>query len=501
MQRYRATQDFTISIVSSDGDEDDETFTATLAYADPSQPHLQGGSATATVTISDNDEPLVSITADASSATEEDSSIAFTLTRHGQTTSSLRVNVRVTESGNMLARGAPTRATFAVNSATATLTVNLANDIEDEDDSRVTVEVVNGNGYLPGSPSSAQTAVSDDDHVPVTLAWEETAVTVDEGDGTVTLTAVVTTTKDKAPESGSDFNATVTVAADSATDPDDYSPSSSTTLAFSPGTFAQETVDGQSRYQATRTFTLRIEDDNDDERDENFTARLTYETTGEPHLRGGNSTATVTITDDDPVPLVLGWEQAEWSVEESDGTVTLKAVATTTINRIPEEGFSFDATVNTSNGRASRASDYTHLSRTETFLGSDFSSVTFDGQRRYRAEKEFTITIEPDSIDEPNEDFSVELGFVGLTHPNLTTGITDATVWIIEDDTAAADVQLTRNSSPGSVSLGATLTYTYAVKNNGPAEASVTLISTLDPNLKFKDTDRSVLPRQFDHRR
>ena len=501
VQRYRATQDFTISIVGSDGDEDDETFTATLAYADPSQPHLQGGSATATVTISDNDEPLVSITADASSATEEDSSIAFTLARDGQTTSSLRINVRVTESGNMLARGAPTRATFAVNSATATLTVNLANDTEDEDDSRVTVEVVDGNGYLPGSPSSAQTAVSDDDHVPVTLAWEETSVTVDEGDGTVTLTAVVTTTKDKAPESGSDFNATVTTAAGSATDPDDYSPSSSTTLAFSPGTFAQETGDGQSRYQATRTFTLRIEDDDDDERDENFTARLTYETTGEPHLRGGNSTATVTITDDDPVPLVLGWEQAEWSVEESDGTVTLKAVATTTINRIPEEGFSFDATVNTSNGRASRASDYTHLSRTETFLGSDFSSVTFDGQRRYRAEKEFTITIEPDSIDEPNEDFSVELGFVGLTHPNLTTGITDATVWIIEDDTAAADVQLTRNSSPGSVSLGATLTYTYAVKNNGPAEASVTLISTLDPNLKFKDTDRSVLPRQFDHRR
>ena len=126
VQRYRATQDFTISIVSSDGDEDDETFTATLAYADPNQPHLQGGSATATVTISDNDEPLVSITADASSATEEDSSIAFTLERDGQTTSSLRVNVRVTESGNMLAGSVPTRVTFAAGSATATLTVNLA---------------------------------------------------------------------------------------------------------------------------------------------------------------------------------------------------------------------------------------------------------------------------------------------------------------------------------------------------------------------------------------
>ena len=496
--RYRAVQEFTVNIVSGDGNEVDETFTATLAYADPSQPHLQGGSATATVTISDNDEPLVSITEDDSSATEEDSSIAFTLTRDGQTTSSLRVNVRVTETGNMLARGAPTRVTFAANSDTASLQVNLAGDTEDEDDSTVTVEVVDGSGYLPGSSSSAQTAVSDDDHVPVTLQWEETAVTVEEGAGTVNLTAIATTSKDKRPENGSDFNATVTVADGSAIQLDDYSPPSSDTLTFSPGTFAQETVDGQSRYQATRTFTLRIEDDDDDELDENFTVRLVYETPGEPHLRGGNSTARVTITDDDPVPLVLGWERPVWSVEESDGTVTLKAVATTTINRMPEEGFSFDATVTTSNGSASQSSDYTRLSVTETFLRSDFSSVTFDGQRRYRAEKEFDITVEDDSDDsESNEDFSVRLGFAGSTHSNLTTGITDATVWIIEDDDSTADVQLTRNSSPGSVSEGATLTYTYTVKNNGPAKATgVTLISVLDDNIRVNTPN---LPSECRH--
>ena len=478
VQRYRATQDFTISIVSSDGDEDDETFTATLAYADPSQPHLQGGSATVTVTISDNDEPLVSITEDDSSATEEDSSIAFTLTRDGQTTSSLRVNVRVTETGNMLARGAPTRVTFAANSDTASLQVNLAGDTEDEDDSTVTVEVVDGSGYLPGSPSSAQTAVSDDDHVPVTLQWEETAVTVDEDNGTVTLTAVVTTTKDKRPESGSSFVATVTSTDGTATQPDDYQQLSAN-YTFVPSDFRRVPAGSEHRYQASRPVSVRVYNDTDDEPDERFTVTLAYADPDPPHLQGGNSTATVTITDDDPVPLVLSWERPEWSVEESDGSVTLKAVATTTINRIPEEGFNFEATVDTrQNGRASRASDYTHLSVTETFLRSDFSSVTFDGQSRYQAEKEFTITIEADSIDESNEDFSVELGFAGSMHPNLPTGITDATVWIIEDDDSTADVQLTRNSSPGSVSQGATLTYTYTVKNNGPAEApGVTLIS------------------------
>ena len=495
---YRATQDFTVNIVSGDGDEGDETFTATLAYDDPSQPHLQGGSATATVTISDDDEPLVSVTADASSsATEEDSSIAFTLRRDGQTTSSLRVNVRVTESGNMLARGAPTLVNFNAGSATTSLQVNLANDTEDEDNSTVTVEVIDGSGYLPGSLSSAETLVTDDDHVPVTLEWEETTLTVDESAGSINLTAVVTTTKDKMPESGSSFVATVTSTDGTATQPDDYQQLSANHT-FVPSDFRRVPAGSEHRYQASRPVSVRVYNDTDDEPDERFTVTLAYADPDPPHLQGGTSTARVTITDDDPVPLVLGWEQAEWAVEESDGTVTLKAVATITINRMPEEGFSFDATVTTSNGSARQGSDYTRLSVTETFLRSDFSSVAFDGQSRYQAEKEFDITVEDDGDNtEPNEDFSVRLGFDSSTHSNLTTGITDATVWIIEDEDTTADVQLTRNSSPGSVSQGATLTYQYTVKNNGPAEATgVALISVLDDNVRVDTPD---LPSECGH--
>ena len=199
-QRYRATQDFTVAIERNDGDELDETFTATLAYADPSEPHLHGDSATATVTISDNDDPLVSITAESQTASEADGSISFTLTRDGQTEASLRVNVRVTESGNMLARGAPNRITFRAGASDASLQVNLVDDTEDEDNSVITAEVLAGSGYLPGSPGSAQSEVSDDDHVPVTIAWQDTELTVVEGAGQAVLNAVATTTKDKMPE-------------------------------------------------------------------------------------------------------------------------------------------------------------------------------------------------------------------------------------------------------------------------------------------------------------
>ena len=490
--RYRAVKEFTVNIASADGDEADETFTATLDYADDSLPYLRPiSNRMLTVTITDDDDPLVTISYDGTSVTEADSSVTFTLDRDGQATSALRVNVDVTESGgNMLARAGRYTVNFAAGSDEATLEVSLRDDTEDEENSAVTAEVVSGLGYFPGSDSAASTIVTDDDHVSVELEWEETQLTVDEGEGTVALTAVATTTKDKAPESGFDFNATVTVADGSAMEDEDFLPPSDATLTFDEGDFDLATVDGQSRYQATETFVITIEPDNGDEPDENFTAHLAWETPGEPHLRGGSSRATVTITDDDPVPLVLGWERPEWAVEEPDGSVTLKAVAITAINRIPEDGFSFDAAVSTSNGSASQGNDYSRLSATETFLRSDFSRVTFDGQSRYRAEKEFTIAIEADNIDESNEDFRVQLRFDGSTHANLTTGVDEATVWIIEDDTDTADVQLTRNSSPGSVSQGATLTYEYTVRNDGPATATdLLLVIHLDPHVSVDTAD------------
>ena len=102
----------------------------------------------------------------------------------------------------MLARGAPNRITFRAGASDASLQVNLVDDTEDEDNSVITAEALAGSGYLPGSPGSAQSEVSDDDHVPVTIAWQDAELTVVEGAGQAVLNAVATTTKDKMPESG-----------------------------------------------------------------------------------------------------------------------------------------------------------------------------------------------------------------------------------------------------------------------------------------------------------
>ena len=96
----------------------------------------------------------------------------------------------------------------------------------------------------------------------------------------------------------------------------------------------------------------------------NVSSYLAYADSSPPHLQGSGDTATVTITDDDYVPVVLGWGQAEWSVRERDGAVTLRAAATTTQDRQPEQGFSVEVRVNSRDGTATQPGDYESIPAT-----------------------------------------------------------------------------------------------------------------------------------------
>ena len=435
-------------------------------------------------------DPRVTITADHATAAETAPSITFTLLRTVNTDAALSVNVRITETGDVLAATRPGAATFNANSDTTSLRVNLVEDIEDEADSVVTVEVIAGTGYVLGSSASAQTTVTDDDHVPVTIAWEETALTVNEDAGAVTLRAVTVTTKDKMPEAGSSFDVSVYTADGSATQVEDYGPLS-TTETFRQADFSQAIVNGQQRYRAVKEFTLHIVDDTDDEPDESFTTTLAYSNPGLPHLRGSETVATVTIIDNDHVPVVLGWEQTALTAEEASnpgGTlpVTLRAFAITTKDKMPESGSSFDVTVNTADGSATQPADYTTLSTTETFSPSDFIRRTINGQPHYRAEKLFTVLITHDDAREPNEHFTANLAYSDPGPPHLIEGDLTATVTITDDLSSTVDLQLSGSSSRPHVSRGEELTYDYTVTNDGPATSTNTIVATtLDPGLSF----------------
>ena len=248
---------------------------------------------------------------------------------------------------------------------------------------------------------------------------------------------------------------------------------------------------GQFRFQATRDISVSIINDTVDEPDEDFTVILNYSDPSLPHLQGGPDTATVTITDNDHVPVVLSWEQAAATAEEatspgSTNPVSLRAVAITTKDKRPESGFSFDVTVATADGSATQPADYLRLSDTATFSRSDFSLTTVSGQRRYRAVKTFTVFVTHDTVQEPNETFTVTLAYADPSLPHLQGGRDTATVTITDDISSIVDLSTTVSGSPFRVSRGDELTYDYTVTNSGPAVSTNTVVrSTLDRGVSF----------------
>ena len=177
-------QTIRVPIIDDDLDEATETFTIVLSNS--SNATVEDGEATGVIT--DNDLPVVSVTA--GSAVEEGGTVAFTLTRIGDLTGTLTVPVDVTEHGAFLADEIPTEATFAADAATTALLVATDDDERDEADGAVTATITSGTTHRVGESNSATVSVTDNDERGVTVT--PTELTVDEG-GSVSYTVVLDT--------------------------------------------------------------------------------------------------------------------------------------------------------------------------------------------------------------------------------------------------------------------------------------------------------------------
>ena len=528
--RYRAAKQVPVTIQDDTSDEDAEDFTVTIEYANSGLPHLQGGAATMRVTITDNDFAPVTLSWEQSDITVAENAGSASLRAYAVTTVDKRPESGFTfdasistSNGSAAQPGDYTRVddtvTFSRNDfsrvtingqpryrAAKQVPVTIQDDTADEDaeDFTVTMEYAEartadedeedyadpGPPHLQGGAATMRVTITDNDFAPVTLSWEQPDVSVDENALTVTLQARATTTSDKMPESGFTVALSATTAGNTATQGSDYRRLNSS-FSFSQSDFTRTNVGGRFRFQATRDISVSIINDTVDEPDEDFTVILNYSDPSLPHLQGGPSTAVVTIQDNEHVPVVLSWEQAAVTAEEatspgSTRPVSLSAVAVTTKDKMPESGFSFDVTVATADGSATQPADYQQLSDTATFNRSDFSLATVSGQRRYRAEKTFTVRVTHDTVLEPNETFTVTLAYADSSLPHLQGGRDTATVTITDDISSTVDLSTTVSGSPFSVSRGDELTYNYTVSNSGPAVSTNTVVrSTLDRGVSF----------------
>ena len=140
------------------------------------------------VTILDNDLPTVTVEA-AQSDRKEGQDVEFTLTRQGDLSVPLTVNVTITGGGDYLTETPPQTVAFAEGSSTAPLSLPTEDDTPVDDDDTLTVTVAGGDGYQAGEPAAASVSLFDSQRsYPAVSIRAERAVVNEGEDAVFTLT-------------------------------------------------------------------------------------------------------------------------------------------------------------------------------------------------------------------------------------------------------------------------------------------------------------------------
>ncbi len=122
-----------------------------------------GTTATAMLMVANYVPPPTVTIAAQSARIAEGRDVIFTVTATSSRPIDTRVNVQVTETGDMIAGTAPTAITIPANQTSANLTVSTTDDNIDEPDSTITARIQMGSGYTVGATASATTIVADDE--------------------------------------------------------------------------------------------------------------------------------------------------------------------------------------------------------------------------------------------------------------------------------------------------------------------------------------------------
>ncbi|MCI0537592.1 MAG: hypothetical protein L0Z50_20450 [Verrucomicrobiales bacterium] len=391
-----ATADKTVNVIEDTLVEVDETVIVSLGAGGG---YTVGTPNSATVTIKNDDLPVVTVTATDPVAGEPGSGQEkgkFTFSRTGPTTAALTANYTV---GGSAASGPDytpigTTVTFAAGSATKTKNVIVADDSDVEPNETVEVTLAAGSGYSVGSPSAATVTIEDDD-VPsavVTVAATDSIAGEpgsgqDKGKFTFSRTGPTTAA----------LTVNYSVGGSAASGPD-YTPIG-TTVTFAAGA-------------ATKIKNVIVADDGDVESDETVVVTLAA---GSGYSVGSPGAATVTIQDDDAPAATIVTVTASDPMAGEPGSGQEKGKFT--FSRTGSTAAELTVTY-TVGGSAASGPDYTPIGTTVTFAAGS-------------ATKNKTVIVADDTDVEPNETVRVTLAAGG----GYSVGSpSSATVTIQDDD-------------------------------------------------------------------
>ncbi len=273
--------------------------------------------------------PTVTITADATAHNEADGPMGFTLHANPAPATDLEVNLDSQMTGVIFTDVVERSFTETISAGDSTHSFDftIVNDFIVEPDGEVTISIADGETiYVAGTPSSAETALVDDD-APIAVSWDDSTIHVDENAGTVVVPIFLSVANGEPPgtwksttgvhEGNSFIVTTQPVTADPGEDFVYQSPD----FAFDIGSF---TMDESGNYSLSVDFEFEILDDTEVEPDE--TLQLEFEhLIAEPLQNDGTvlptQPKTVVITDNDgdpPEPPDRPWPPPDYCPTHPD---------------------------------------------------------------------------------------------------------------------------------------------------------------------------------------
>ena len=414
---------FTVTAAQDTVDDDGESILLGFGTLPGGITATTGQAAATTVSITDDDDPQVTVSFGASTYTAAEGGTAtVTVTLSADPERTVEVPITTTNQGGASAAdysGVPATVTFNAGETSQPITFAAAQDTEDDDGESVLL----GFGTLPGgitatTGEAAETTVSitDNDDPQVTVSFGAATYTAAEGS-----TATVTVTLSADPERTVEVRITATNQGGATSA--DYS-GVPTSVTFDAGDTSQPIT-----FAATQ----------DAEDDDGESVKLAFGALPTGVTAGATDETTVSITDNDDPQVTVSFGAATYTAAEGS-----TATVTVTLSADPERTVEVPIT-KTEQGGASSA-DYSGVPASVTFNAGETSQP-------------ITFAATQDAEDDDGE--SVKLAF-GALPTGVTAGTTDETTVSITDDD---DPQVT-------VSFGAA---TYTAAEGGTATVTVTL--------------------------
>ena len=430
---FRAVQDS----IDDDGERVRLTFgilPTRVTSASPSQ---------AVVSIADDDDPAVTVRfGQASYSVAEGGDVTVTVVLSADPERTAVIPLTTTNQGGASSgdySGVPATVTFTSGETEKTFDFAATQDAVDDD----------GESVRLGFGSTLPAGVTVDTSIPPgeTQARDTATVAIADDDG-----AGVTVTPTALPIAEGD-NATYTVVLDS-------QPTAAVTIAVTAPSGSDVSVDETSltftasTWSQAQTVTVSAAHDADAVDD---TESITHAATSTDSDYSGISVSAVRVrvTDDEDVPVTVGFEQPTYAVTEgNDVTVTVRLSAD------PERTVEIPLTATNQGGATS--ADYDGVPATVTFASGD-------------TEQTFAFTATQDTVDDDGE--SVRLA-IGATLPTaVSVGATAATtVSITDDDVPAVSVSFGQASYP--VAEGNDVTVTVTLSGDPERTVAIPLATT-----------------------